>query len=212
MKSKITLKNVVIISCVVVLTAALTGAIMVLARPMVTPQSQHSNTEQAEPVATNSSTQTSTAETGSYIGEEEAKAIALAHAGVGENDVSHMLCKLDYDDGVAEYEVEFWDGATEYDYEINAVNGEIIGYDYDMESYNANSATTDSSEYIGEEEAKAIALAHAGVGEGDAGYIKCEFDLDDGRAEYDVEWEIGRTEYEYTVSATDGVIYEFDVD
>ncbi len=151
-----------------------------------------------------------------YIDEAQAKAIALEHAGKNEANVSHMHCKLDYDDGVAEYEVEFWDGTTEYDYEINAVSGEIIVYDYDMESYDARPVTTTdsnvSTEYIDEVQAKTIALEHAGVTESEAGVVKCEFDFDDGYAEYEIEWEIGRMEYEYTISATDGTIFEHDVE
>ncbi len=159
--------------------------------------------------------QTATAST-DYIGETKAKSVALTHAGMNEADVSHMLCKLDYDDGIAEYEVEFWDGTTEYDYEINALTGDIIGYDYDMESYDAKPATsqtaTASTDYIGETRAKEIAFAHAGVTESEATQIKCEFDFDDGYAEYEVEWEIGRMEYEYTISAVDGTIWEHDAE
>ncbi len=152
-----------------------------------------------------------------YIGETKAKAVALAHAGLSESEVSQMLCKLDYDDGVAEYEVEFWDGTTEYDYEINAVTGEIISYDYDMENYDVKpQPTPDTSstatEYIGEAKAKAVALAHAGLSESEVSHMKCEFDFDDGYAEYEVEWEVGTMEYEYTISAIDGTILEHDVE
>ncbi len=161
-------------------------------------------------------TQTGT-ESEDYIGEEKAKAIALEHAGVSEGEANFVLSKFDMDDGVAEYEVEFWSESTEYDYEIDAVTGEIRSYDYDMET-NVSSAQpqtqtgTESEDYIGEEKAKAIALEHAGVSEGEASYFKCEFDYDDGRAEYEIEWQIGRTEYEYTISAVDGTILERDVD
>ncbi len=148
-----------------------------------------------------------------YISETEAKTIALNHANVMEADASHMFSKLDYDDGIAEYEVEFWDGEKEYDYEINAVTGEIISYDYEMESYNVNStAQLNSSDYISETEAKTIALTHANVTESEAGSIRCEFDFDDGVAEYEIEWKIGLKEYEYTIRAVDGVILEQDID
>ncbi len=150
-----------------------------------------------------------------YISEAEAKTIALTHAGLAESEVSHMLCKLEYDEGIAEYEVEFWDGTTEYDYEINAVSGDIRSYDFDMESYDAKPTiptTSTSADYISEAEAKAIALTHAGLAESEVGRIECEFDFDDGYAEYEVEWEVGRTEYEYTISATDGTIREHDVE
>ncbi len=215
MKSKITLKTVGIISCTVLLTATLAGGVMALARPMTTPQNEQTNIVQTEVVTTDLSEQTVADATKGYIGEAEAKAIALTHAGLNETDVSHMICKLDYDDGIAEYEVEFWDGITEYDYEINAINGEIIGYDYDMESYDSKSAaanTSDTTDYIGEAKAIAVALAHAGVTESEAGFINCEFDLDDGYAEYEIEWQVDRTEYEYTISATDATIWEHDVE
>ncbi len=216
MKLHNTLKKVGIISCAVILVAALAGCGVSPATTTPDASSEQQIAQQDDTTTSTSSEPTSESGTEDYISEAEAKAIALAHAGINEADVSHMLCKLDYDDGVAEYEVEFWDGTTEYDYEINAVSGEIIGYDYDMESYSGNSATTPnastSSEYIGEAQAKSIALAHAGVTQSEAGSIKCEFDFDDGRAEYDVEWRIGAVEYEYTISATDGTIWEHDVD
>ncbi len=218
MKTKSTLKKIGIISFSILLSATLAIGVMALTRPIPSVDNEAQSPENtATTTATNISAQIFDSITENYIGEEEAKAIALAHARLNEADVSHMLCKLDYDDGIAEYEVEIWDGNTEFDYEINAISGEIIGYDYDMESYyeKPTVSTTDTitqTEYIGEEEAKAIALAHAGVTESEAGNIKCEFDYDDGYAEYEVEWEIGRMEYEYTISATDGAIWEHDVE
>ncbi len=222
MKSKITFKTIGIISCVALLTVALAGCDnTAVAEPTSASEASQPISEPAAsvsaPTSTDVSSQISTSTNENYIGEAEAKSIALAHAELNEADVSHMLCKLDHDDGIAEYEVEFWDGTTEYDYEINAVSGEITSYDYDMESYDdAPPATASdasaSAEYIGETEATAIALAHAGVTESEAGPIKCQFDFDDGHAEYEVEWVIDRTEYEYTISATDGTIWEHDVD
>ncbi len=216
MKTNITLKKVGIITCAALVATTLTGGVMALAKPAPAAESSIQITRQAADVATNVSTQASGNASTEYIGETQAKAIALAHAGVAESEVSHLLCKLEFDDGIAEYDVEFWDGAIEYDYEINAISGNIIGYDFDMESYDAKPVTTPSTnastEYIGEAQAKAIALAHAGVAESEASRLKCEFDFDDGYAEYEVEWEIGRMEYEYTISATDGTIWEHDVE
>ncbi len=219
MKSKITLKTLGIIFCAALLTVALAGCNnTTVAEPTPTAESTPPISEPASTVSPEVSSQSPTSTNSeNYIGEAEATAIALAHAELSEADVSHMLCKLDYDDGKAEYEVEFWDGTTEYDYEINALSGEITGYDYDMESYNVAAPTTTpdasaSGEYISEAEATSIALAHAGVTESEAGPIKCQFDFDDGHAEYEIEWIIDRTEYEYTISATDGTIWEHDVD
>ncbi len=157
----------------------------------------------------------------SYIGEEAAKAAALAHAGVTESDVSNLRAKLDYENRVVEYEVEFLLGTTEYEYEIDAITGDLRSYDYDMEDAvipptppvdSAPDAIAPTTQYITEEEAKAIAFADAGVTAEEVERVKCEFDYDDGRAEYEVEWEIGRMEYEYTIGAVDGSIWERDID
>ncbi len=145
-----------------------------------------------------------------FIGEDEAKSIALAHAGVKESETSSIFCNLDNDDRVADYDVEFWVGNMEYDYEIDAVTGEILSYDNDLENSGANS--NQSSDYITSEEAKNIALKDAGVNESNTANFRCEFDHDDGQAEYEIEWRIGNTEYEYTISAIDGTIWERDVD
>ncbi len=158
--------------------------------------------------------------TGNYIGEEEAKAIALEHAGITEDEASFISCRLDSDDRTVEYDVDFWDGNTEYDYEIDATTGEIRSYDIDHNNRIANSQTAGSNtdtpssdeEYITAEQAQTIALEDAQMNADDVSRLECKFDYDDGRAEYEVEWEVGRTDYEYTILAVDGSIIERDVD
>lgn len=68
---------------------------------------------------------------GSYIGEEKAKSIALNHADVSAGSASRLRCELDRDDGRWEYSVEFVSGTTEYEYEIDAVTGNILSRDVD---------------------------------------------------------------------------------
>lgn len=61
-----------------------------------------------------------------YISMEDAKAIALQNAGLSSDSVSFTEAKRDHDDGIIVYELEFIANGMEYEYEINAVNGEII--------------------------------------------------------------------------------------
>ena len=68
---------------------------------------------------------------GAYIGVDEAKTIAANHAGVAVADVVFSKAKLENDDGRAVYEIEFYYGTTEYEYEINASTGDILEYDAD---------------------------------------------------------------------------------
>ena len=67
-----------------------------------------------------SSTNTQTSE----ISVERAKQIALSHAGVGS--ARFKKAKLDYENGVKVYEIEFKVGNLEYEYDINVSNGAII--------------------------------------------------------------------------------------
>ena len=62
----------------------------------------------------------------SFIGETKAVSIALSNAHVDESIAKNLVCKLDVDDGVKVYEVEFYFNGYEYEYEINAVSGKII--------------------------------------------------------------------------------------
>lgn len=70
--------------------------------------------------------------TSAKITAEQARQKALSHAGLSASDVNFRNNKLDYDDGLLVYEIEFIKGMQEYDYEINAVTGEVVAYDVDL--------------------------------------------------------------------------------
>ena len=159
-----------------------------------------------------------------YIGQARAKSIALAHAGVVESAASRFSTEFDYEDGVMVYEVEFYAGGYEYNCDINALSGDIVSYEKEHDgnepangpSSNApggsGSAVSPSGQYISEAKAKSIAFNHAGVKEADASSLKVRFDLDDGRAEYEVEFFCSDTEFDYEIDALTGSIISFDHD
>lgn len=154
-----------------------------------------------------------TTATGATFTEAEAKEIALAHAGFTEAQVNYIVVKMDYDKGVPEYEVEFYVNNQEYDYEINGNTGDIIGYDFDMESVYSGASNNNSTEaMIGEVEAKSIALNHAGLEESAVTGMKVKFDYDDGVPEYEVEFYNGRIEYEYEIHGSTGAVLSYDMD
>ncbi len=66
------------------------------------------------------------------IGVNKAKSIALKHAGVG-GEVHYTKAKLEKDDGVLVYEIEFFQGQMEYSYEILASNGKILDWEAEQE-------------------------------------------------------------------------------
>lgn len=144
-----------------------------------------------------------------YIGREAALQAALEHAGLDADGVRFIHAHLEFDDGRWQYDVEFHQGQEEYDYDIDAVTGEVLSYDHDADYSKPLSAAETGSERITEEAAKQLALEHAGVSGSDAKYLKVEFDYDDGRAEYEVEWYVGQMEYSCDIDAHTGEILSF---
>ena len=150
--------------------------------------------------------------TSQEITEETAKQIALDHAGLKESDVLFIRVALDRDDRRTEYEVEFYSGNIEYDYDIDASTGEIISYDYDAEYYDPSTGIAPGENFINSDKAQEIALNHAGLNAQDIQFIKTDFDYDDGRGEYEIEFYYGMVQYDYTIDATTGDIISFEKD
>lgn len=150
---------------------------------------------------------------------DKAKQIALDHAGLSASAVQFLKTETDRDDGRLVYEIEFvvQSGSTfkEYDYEIDATTGAIVGYDYDAEThYSAPSTSTSTAVTV--EKAKQIALDHAGLSASQVQFVKAKSDRDDGRQVYEIEFvaKNGNTwkEYDYEIDAATGRITDYDVD
>ena len=86
--------------------------------------------ERADEVSTTKKTESATS---ALISVDKAKSIALSHAGLKADEVVIEKIKLEKDDGIYEYEVEFRKGNWEYEYSINAKTGEIIEFDKDYD-------------------------------------------------------------------------------
>ncbi|MCD7736024.1 MAG: PepSY domain-containing protein [Lachnospiraceae bacterium] len=69
----------------------------------------------------------------SYLSVDDAKAIALEKAGLSESDVTFKKAKLDKDDGIMVYEIEFYQGRTEYECTLDASTGAIIEFETDWD-------------------------------------------------------------------------------
>ena len=174
-------------------------------------------------------TSAGTASERAYIGEAEAKRIALAHAGVNEGDIYGYEFEMDYEHGAMIYELEFDCAGCEYEYDINAKTGEIIKFESDRRgsvspaptaapdaatapASTPKPAANAESGYIGESMAKQIALAHAGVSEGSIRELECELDREDGIMVYEIDFECGNYEYEYEINAATGEIVKYDIE
>jgi uncharacterized membrane protein YkoI len=160
------------------------------------------------------------------INAARAKEIALAHAGFAKKDVTFVKVELDKENGRTVYEVEFVKDRVEYDYEIDALTGEILSAEQEdredgrrpiVPNPNGDKPTTDApssspAELLSDEDAEDIALNHAGVTRNDAKALRSKLDREDGRTVYEIEFRVGKTEYEYEIDAKDGTIVKYEID
>lgn len=153
----------------------------------------------------------------SYIGNDAALSAALTHAGLSSNDVREVEVDLDYEYGRMVYEVEFDSGNTEYEYDVDAVSGEIIWYEIDNNGkiQQGGSAVrggtgAGGADVVGVEKAKSIALSHAGFTSAQVTELKAELDRERGRYVYEVEFKSGGYEFDYELDAASGAIITFD--
>ena len=160
-------------------------------------------------ISDNTVNQTGTASAKGYISVDDAKEAAFAHAGVNASDVVYVETDFDSEHGVMVYEVEFYAGNVEYEYDINAQTGEVVKYEQQNTGTSLPSANV-SGDYIGEAAAKTAALTHAGVSEADVCWLKADFDRDDGVYLYELEFAANGVKYDYDVNAVTGDIVKFE--
>ncbi|MDY5912089.1 MAG: PepSY domain-containing protein [Inconstantimicrobium porci] len=166
------------------------------------------NNQTTNPGTTNPGTTNSQSsnETGA-IAIEEAKDIALNDAKLTRDNVTFIKAKKELDNGVEKYDIEFYSGNTEYNYEINAANGKIMEYNHDIKDFDIkNNQNSNNTAKITLEEAKNIAIKHANLLGKKVTFIKAERDLEDGVEVYELEFLYGNIKYDYEINATDGKI------
>lgn len=143
------------------------------------------------------------------VSEEEAKKIALKHAGLTEDKVTFIKSGLDTENGIKCYNVEFYtEDGKEYDYDIEVETGKIIDYDHDAEYYPKSSDSATGAK-ISEKEAKKIALDKvSGATEKDI--REFHLDYDDGKYLYEGKIFYNQKEYEFEIDGESGKIIEWD--
>ena len=176
--------------------------------------------------ASQASKQAVTATANAQISVDDAKKAAFTNAGLAESDVVLKKAALDYDDGMAKYDVDFYCTDTEYEYDIDATTGTVLKCEksiMDVEDYAerdllvkkaAGSAAPAQAQGVTEDQALDIALKHAGLSKGDISALRIHQDFDDdmGVTKYDIEFHVGAKEYSYDIDSTTGEIYESEVD
>ncbi len=154
-----------------------------------------------------------TAAPSTSVTEAEAKATALKHAGVNESDIYTYTCKRDFENGVEVYEIDFKCAGYEYDYEIAVATGKIVKSNKEvdddyraLETTKAPETTAAPSTAVTEAEAKATALAHAGVKESAIYAYTCKRDFENGVEVYEIDFKCAGYEYDYEIAIATGKI------
>lgn len=140
----------------------------------------------------------------SDVGLEAAKSAALKHAGL--STAVFTKAERDYDDGRLEYELEFHTDSAAYEVTVDAATGAVL--DYEKENLRGSTGSTD----IGAQAAKAAALKHAGLSEGQVRELQVEWDNENGRAVYEVEFKSGGMEYDYVIDAATGAVLDHETE
>ncbi|HPW53629.1 MAG TPA: PepSY domain-containing protein [Erysipelotrichaceae bacterium] len=159
-----------------------------------------------------------------YIGEEEAKEIALASIGATEDEVSDYTYEIDYRHRNIVYVIKFVYNNTEYMVMVNGTSGTILECEQENKEYkyqynsdgskgphNDNGSGNGSGNVnkgtgIGKENAKRIALSHANANE--YRNYRSELCNQDGRLVYCIEFEADNRERKYVIDASTGEIIE----
>ena len=131
-----------------------------------------------QPVEADAIQTTGSASTGAYIGEEQALANACLYIGAETSEITlSEPIELDFEDGRMVYDIELCMGDSRFEFEIDAVTGEIVSFEQKQKPVSTtipqeqpgNEPTEPQvtpapvSEDIGEDRALEIALSHANV-------------------------------------------------
>lgn len=166
-------------------------------------------------LSASSVTTTGTASSGAYISADEALAAACSHAGVNSADITAKKTEFDSERGRLVYEIEFYTSEAEYDYDIDALTGEVVKAEREAFPTGItvpSQTSAPNSSYIGEAAAKQAALDHSGVDSASVVWTKAQFERDDGRYVYELEFACSGAEYDYKIDALSGAVLEFERD
>ena len=144
-------------------------------------------------------------QTGDSISADEAKSIALEHAGVAEGDLIAISITEERDDGMELYQVDFYTADKDYDYEIEKTSGQIMSIDTEI---NDLTWSTPSGAAFTKEQAIEAVLAKVSGATQDNLRMKAE--RDDGRTVYEGEVVVSDRKYEFEIDAQNGAFLEWN--
>lgn len=194
-----------------------------VSRPPVTTTAPTALPSQPVPtsVPTQPATDTPVPTPSGYIGSSAALHAALLALELDYDELPYHSEELDWEDGMAIYEVELCHNGVEYDCKIDAHTGQCRGWEQEVcdhqehqgahhSDHHADQPAASPSSYIGRDDALERACAHLSLSSADLLGSKAELDWEDGVAVYEVEFCHGGTKYELELDACTGQVLEQD--
>ncbi len=151
------------------------------------------------------------ASTEAYIGEEQALANACLYVGleISEVELTEPV-ELEFENGRMVYDIEFRKDDVKYDFEVDAVSGEVVSFEEKQKSKGTVTepqvTPVPAAVDIGQERALEIALAHANVPGSEAMVKEIKKKHENGVEYYEVEFFDDEYEYDYKVNSATGAI------
>ncbi len=137
---------------------------------------------------------------------EAALAIALENAGTPKADARNVKVERDEENGVSVFQVEFETEYGDYDFEIAAANGEIVGADYEVDE-----------EWLDRLGGSPVTLEEAkGIVQGKVSGSRTEdiqiWEEGGGRGRFEGELFHDGMKYEFEIDPNTGIIFDWNAD
>ncbi|MGN1039846.1 MAG: PepSY domain-containing protein [Candidatus Fimimonas sp.] len=150
-------------------------------------------------------TQSGSSSEKAYIGSDKALEIALEKLGMegltAESEGLNVFKnKVDFDDGVMVYDIEFVYGGYEYEVEIGAISGEVLSFECALRDFKPGEGSTE----LTEEEIVAVALQNAGVADVTTEVSVCRYYR---ITVYTVSFQTEENYFEYDIDVYGNVLY-----
>ena len=151
-----------------------------------------------------------------YISKDQVRENIASQMNVDVSDLHFSSIDLEMDENV--YEAEVYYQNREYEFKIDARDGDLVYTNYVKSNNSVNNENNNSNNEINTndeltiDEAKALVLKENNLSESDVVFSKPESDYDNNMLIYDIEFIYNNTEYNYEVRASDGQIISFEQD
>lgn len=135
---------------------------------------------------------------------EKAWQVVLNDSKLKKEDIEIISEKSEIENGITIYEIEFYYGENKYEYQIDLTTGVIVKKEVEQRK------KIENPNFIGEQKAFDIAIAHANVS--DVTMKKIKLDYEHGTNIYELEFYKSGLEYEYEIDAHTGAILKYSQD